>query len=60
MKVEVEMRITVLEGKEKDRTFIERSITDTVPIKYTEYGIIEHLTVEWNYLHKEKANEKNN
>ena len=57
MKVEVEMRITVLEGKEKNRTFIERSITDTVPIKYTEYGIIEHLTAEWNYLRKEVTNE---
>ena len=51
MKVSVEMKITVLEGKEKGRTFTEKSIADTEP-QYTEYGVVEHLTIEWNYIHK--------
>ena len=58
MKVEVEMKITVLEGEEKGRTFTEKTIADTEP-KYTEYGIIERLTMKWNYIHRERANEVN-
>ena len=55
MKVEVEMKITVLEGEEKGRTFVESTITDTKP-QYTEHGVIEHLSLEWTYIHKGKIN----
>ena len=49
MKVEVETKITILEGKEKGRTFVEKTITNTNQ-RYTEYGIIETLRYEWNKL----------
>lgn len=50
MKVKVEMKITVLEGEEKGREFAQEMVTDTVP-RYTEYGVIEHLTTKWSYIH---------
>ena len=49
MKVEVETKITIIEGKEKGMTFIEKTIADTEQ-RYTEYGIIETLRYEWNKL----------
>jgi len=59
MKVEVEMKITVLEGEEEGRTFTEKTIADTNP-QITEYGIIERLTMKWNYIHRERVNETDN
>ena len=56
MKVAVEMKITVLDGEEEGRTFTEKTIADTDQ-QITEYGIIERLTMKWNYIHKERANE---
>ena len=50
MKVEVEMKITVLEGEEEGRTFTQKTIGETEP-QYTEYGTIEKLRLEWNYIH---------
>ena len=49
MKVEVETKITILEGKEKGRTFVEKTIANT-DTKYTECGIIETLRYEWTKL----------
>ena len=56
MKVSVEMKITVLEGAEEGRTFFEKTIVDTES-QYTEFGVIEDLTLKWKYIHKEKSNE---
>ena len=50
MKVEVEMKIIVLEGEEAGRTFTQKTVYETEP-EYTEYGIIEKLRLEWNYIH---------
>lgn len=49
MKVEVETKITILEGEEEGRTFVEKTIANTDQ-RYTEYGIIETLRYEWNKL----------
>lgn len=49
MRVEVETKITILEGKEAGRTFVEKTITNTDQ-RYTEYGIVETLRYEWNKL----------
>ena len=49
MKVEAEIKITILEGEEEGATFIEKTIANTKP-KYTEYGVIETLKFEWNKL----------
>ena len=49
MKVEVETKITILEGKEKGQTFTEKTIADTEQ-RFTEYGTIETLKFEWNRL----------
>lgn len=47
MKVEVETKITILEGKEEGRTFVEKTIADTEQ-RYTELGVIETLKFEWH------------
>lgn len=47
MKVEVETKITILEGKEEGRTFVEKTIANTDQ-RYTELGVIETLKFEWN------------
>lgn len=49
MKVEVETKITILEGKEEGRTFVEKTIANTEQ-RYTEVGVIETLRLEWNKL----------
>lgn len=49
MKVEAEVKITILEGKEKGRTFVEKTIADTEQ-RYTELGVIETLRLKWNKL----------
>lgn len=49
MKVEVETKITILEGKEEGRTFVEKTIANTNQ-RYTECGIVETLRYEWNKL----------
>lgn len=49
MKVEVETKITILEGKDEGRTFVEKTIANTEQ-RYTEYGIVETLRYEWNKL----------
>ena len=67
MKVEVETKITILEGKEEGNTFVEKTIADTEQ-RYTELGVIETLRYEWNKFipydksypnWKERANEQN-
>lgn len=49
MKVEAEIKITILEGKEEGRTFIEKTMANTEQ-RYTEVGVIETLRLEWNKL----------
>ena len=50
MKVKAVVKIEILEGEEKGKidTFSTIGETDTT---YTEYGIIEHLRLEWRYIH---------
>ena len=50
MKVEAEVKITILDGEEQGKvnTFTTVGETDTT---YTEYGIIERLRLEWKYIH---------
>ncbi len=50
MKVEVDIKITVLEGEEAGRTFTQKTVGETEP-EYTEYGTIERLRFEWNHIH---------
>lgn len=50
MKVEAELKITILEGDEKGRIDISKFIQET-DTEYTEYGIIERLKLGWNYIH---------
>ena len=57
MKVEIEMKITVLEGEEAGRTFTQKTVGETEP-QITEYGVIERLRLEWNYIHDDKEEEK--
>ena len=47
MKVEVEIKITILEGKEEGRTCVEKTIANTDQ-RYTELGVLETLRFEWN------------
>lgn len=50
MRVKAVVKIEILEGEEKGKidTFSTLGETDTT---YTEYGLIEHLRLEWRYLH---------
>ena len=50
MKVEAEVKIKILDGKEKGKidTF---KIVDETDTQYTEYGIIESLRLGWKYIH---------
>lgn len=50
MKVEAEVKIKILDGKEQGKidTFTTVGETDSL---YTEYGIIERLRLEWRYIH---------
>lgn len=50
MKVEAELKIKILDGEEKGKTDIFRTIKET-DTQYTEYGIVERLKLEWNYIH---------
>lgn len=50
MKVEAEVKIKILEGEEKGKIDTFRTIGET-DTTYTEYGIIEHLRLEWKYIH---------
>ena len=50
MKCEVEVKITLLEGAEAGKLITEKKIADTVQ-DITEFGIIERLRWEWNYIH---------
>ena len=54
MKCLVEMKITVLDGKEKGRTFSETQLCDT-ETRYEEYGIIDQLRIEWNHIREWKG-----
>lgn len=50
MKVEVDIKITLLEGKEKGRTLYDKHIMET-ETEHTEYGIVEKLTILWRFMH---------
>lgn len=50
MKVETEVKITILDGEEKGKTETFRSTGET-NTTYTRYGIIERLRLEWAYIH---------
>ena len=57
MRVKAVVKIEILEGEEKGKidTFSTLGETDTT---YTEYGLIEHLRLEWRYLHNVHLVEK--
>ena len=50
MKVKAVLKIEILDGEEKGKidTFSTVEETDTT---YTEYGIIDHLRLEWKHIH---------
>lgn len=50
MKIQADVKITILEGDEKGKvcTFSQIGETDT---EYTEYGIIERIGLGWSYIH---------
>lgn len=50
MKVECEFKITFQDGKEAGKVICDKKIYDT-ETQVTEYGIIERLRFEWNYIH---------
>ena len=50
MRVEVEMKITFLEGEEEGRVIQDKAVMETIP-EITEYGVVEHLTMEWKHIH---------
>ena len=54
MKVEIDMKITFLEGEQKGRIITDKKIVDTES-EVTEIGIIERLRLEWNYIHQMKS-----
>ena len=49
MKVEVEMKITILDGEEKGRTYNDKFIADTEQ-RFTPLGIREELRIGWNKM----------
>ena len=53
MKVGYEIKITILEGEERGKVIYDKKIGETKTI-VTEYGIIERLNLEWNYIHDTK------
>ena len=50
MKVEIDIKITVLDGPVAGDVITKKIVTDTHP-QYTEYGIVEQVKFEWNWLH---------
>lgn len=52
MKVNVSLKIEILDGGEAGRTFTDSFIRET-ETKVTEYGIKEDLRFGWTYLHPE-------
>ena len=54
MKVEAEVKIKILDGEEQGKidTFITVGETAT---RYTEYGIIDILRLEWKHIHDAPA-----
>ena len=52
MKVNVSLKIEILDGEEAGRTFTDSFIRET-ETKVTEYGIKEDLRFGWTYLHPE-------
>ena len=50
MKVEVDMRIKLLDGEEKGREFFEHKIFETES-EITKFGIVERLRINWTYVH---------
>lgn len=55
MRVEAEVKIKILDGEEKGKTDTFTTIGET-DTQYREYGIIERLRLEWNYIHFDKEN----
>ena len=54
MKVEVEMRIKVLDGEEKGREFFDHKAYETES-EITKFGIVERLRINWAYVHPDYA-----
>lgn len=50
MKVAVEIKITLLEGEEKGRTFTDKKLMYTES-EISEMGVIERLDWVWRYVH---------
>lgn len=50
MKIQADVKITILDGDERGKvcTFSNISETDT---EYTGYGIIERIKLEWAHIH---------
>ena len=49
MKVKVELKVEILDGPEAGKIDIYTSIRKT-ETRYTEYGIIERLGLEWHHI----------
>lgn len=52
MKVNVNMKIEILDSEEAGRTFHDSFIRET-ETQHTEYGVIDRLEFGWQYLHPE-------
>ena len=57
MRVKATVKIEILDGHEEGKTdtFTTIGKTDTT---ITEYGFIEHLRLEWTYLHNDHLLDK--
>lgn len=53
MKVEYEIKITILEGEEKGNIIQKKGIGET-KTTYTSFGIVERLMLEWSFIHHGK------
>ena len=58
MKVEIDIKITVIDGPKAGDVITKKIVTDTRP-QFTEYGIVEQVRFEWNWLHDMKFAKEN-
>ena len=58
MKVKVEYKITIMEGPEKGREFVQSGIEETRS-QILEIGTLESLLMEWRYLRHSPYNRYN-
>lgn len=50
MRIEAEVKITILDGEEKGKIETFKTVEETVT-HYTEYGVIEKLIICWKHIH---------